>query len=41
LDQLNKEKQAAIAEQARLQAELENLIRGLSIDRQLNSSTNH
>jgi len=41
LEQLNKEKQAAIAEQARLQAELENLIRGLSIDRQLNSSTNH
>jgi len=41
LEQLNKEKQAAIAEQARLQAELGNLIRGLSIDRQLNSSTNH
>jgi hypothetical protein len=35
LEQLNKDKQALIAEQARLQGELEAVIRGLAIDRQL------
>jgi hypothetical protein len=39
LEQLNKDKQALIAEQARLQAELETLVRGLAIDRQLPAET--
>jgi len=39
LEQLNKDKQALIDERARLQAELEALVRGLALDRQLTDGT--
>ena len=40
LEQLNKDKQARLEERVNLQTQLEGVIRGLSIDRQLDSSMN-
>ena len=40
LEQLNKDKQARLEERVNLQTQLEGVIRGPSIDRQLDSSMN-